>query len=142
MNIKKLDISHLEEVSQIENKCFNDPWSIEMLEESFENGLFFGYFSQDLLCGYILIYFVLDEANIMNVAVLPEFRKNGYGDALVKYALKIAKEKECVRAFLEVRQSNIAAQTLYQKNSFVIDGIRKNYYSNPTENAILMHCEI
>ncbi len=141
MIIKKLDLSYLKEIETIEKKCFSDPWNDKMIEESFENGLFFGVFSPEL-CGYILIYFVLDEANIMNVAILPEFRKKGYGDALVKHCLKLAKEKKCTRAYLEVRKNNTAAQALYLKNNFRVDAIRKNYYSSPKEDAILMHCDI
>ena len=79
---------------------------------------------------------VLDEADINTVAVLPSFRRKGMADKLLSEIFLYCDE---INAFhLEVRESNIPAISLYKKNGFETDGIRKNFYSNPTENAILM----
>ncbi|MBQ8836934.1 MAG: ribosomal protein S18-alanine N-acetyltransferase [Clostridia bacterium] len=86
--------------------------------------------------GYIGAYTVCRETDIMTVAVAPDFRKNGIGRALVN-ALFDALDGESDAVFLEVRESNMAARTLYQSLGFCEIGKRKNYYKLPTEDAVL-----
>ncbi|MBQ6801946.1 MAG: ribosomal protein S18-alanine N-acetyltransferase [Oscillospiraceae bacterium] len=99
---------------------------------------FFGAFCEDEFAGYIGGRTVAGETEIFNVAVLPEFRRKGIGKALIEEFIKTAIEKETRVIFLEVRTSNLPAINLYEKCGFVFCGIRKDYYDDPKENAILM----
>lgn len=86
--------------------------------------------------GFINVSVVLPEANINTVAVLPSFRRNGIADILISAVVSGLSDIEDFH--LEVRESNTPAISLYRKNGFEEDGVRKNFYTNPTENAILM----
>ena len=81
---------------------------------------------------------ILDEAHITNVAVLPEYRKQGIGEKMMREILRIAKEHGAVAMTLEVRPSNAPALALYHKFGFVSEGIRKQYYEDNGEDAIIM----
>ena len=87
-------------------------------------------------------WIVVDELEIDNVAVAPGFRKMGIGSKLLEEALEMARKKGAHQAFLEVRSSNNAARSLYEKNGFSLVGKRKNYYRNPVEDALILSREI
>ncbi len=90
------------------------------------------------LLGYVWARFVLDEGDIGNVAVAPDFRRRGVGAALLRALLEEAARRQAAVVQLEVRESNLAARRLYEKNGFETVGKRKNYYEKPAEDAILM----
>ena len=90
------------------------------------------------LLGYVWARFVLDEGDIGNVAVAPGFRRRGAGAALLKALLEEAARRQAAVVQLEVRESNLAARRLYEKNGFETVGKRKNYYEKPAEDAILI----
>lgn len=90
------------------------------------------------LLGYVWARFVLDEGDIGNVAVAPGFRRRGAGAALLEALLEEAARRQAAVVQLEVRESNLAARRLYEKNGFETVGKRKNYYEKPAEDAILM----
>ncbi len=139
--IKNLTPENAPAVAEIEKVCFSHPWSEATLksEMSDEHAHFFGaYFNGDL-AGYIGGRTLFGETEIFNVAVLPEFRRKGLAKALIDRFIEEARAKETEKIFLEVRTSNLPAINLYEKEGFVFCGIRKNYYQDPTENAILMH---
>lgn len=127
-------------MAKAEKSCFSHPWSEKALlgeiKSSFSD--FFGAFYEDEFAGYIGGRTVAGETEIFNVAVLPEFRRKGIGKALIEEFIKTAIEKETRVIFLEVRTSNLPAINLYEKCGFVFCGIRKDYYDDPKENAILM----
>ncbi|MBE6881832.1 MAG: ribosomal protein S18-alanine N-acetyltransferase [Oscillospiraceae bacterium] len=127
-------------MAKAEKSCFSHPWSENALlgeiKSSFSD--FFGAFCEDEFAGYIGGRTVAGETEIFNVAVLPEFRRKGIGKALIEEFIKTAIEKETRVIFLEVRTSNLPAINLYEKCGFVFCGIRKDYYDDPKENAILM----
>ena len=81
---------------------------------------------------------VAGETEIFNVAVAPKFRRNGVGKSLLERFIAAVREKESAVIFLEVRASNLPAMGLYEKEGFVFCGIRKDYYDDPKENALLM----
>lgn len=139
--VKPLSEADAPAAAEIEKVCFSTPWSEETLRSELLNpqNRFFGAFSEEeTLLGYIGAQFVADEDSVFNVAVLPEFRRNGVGKALVKTMIAEAKKENAATIYLEVRAANLGAITLYEKQGFVFCGIRKNYYTNPTENALLM----
>ena len=138
--IKRLSEENSASVAEIEKLCFSHPWSEATVSSEIKSGFsdFFGAFSEDELAGYIGGRTICGETEIFNVAVAPKFRRKGMADALIKKFIEAVREKETQVIFLEVRTSNLGAINLYEKNGFVFCGIRKDYYTDPKENAILM----
>ena len=129
--------------SALELVCFpEDPWSPEMFESSLENPgckvLAVQNRQMTKICAYGVLYAAADEAEIANIAVMPQCRKEGIGKALLCEMLEIARRGGACRCFLEVRQSNEAARSLYNSSEFEEIGKRRNYYSFPREDAIVM----
>ena len=138
--IKRLSEENAAAVAEIEKICFSHPWSEKTVASEMKSGFadFFGAFSEDKLAGYIGGRTIAGETEIFNVAVSPEFRRNGIAGSLIEKFIEAVREKETNVIFLEVRASNLAAIGLYEKKGFVFCGIRKDYYSDPRENALLM----
>ncbi len=134
-----MDKSHISDIANIEKTCFASPWTEEGLAEEFENPLahFLVAVGEEVM-GYIGVHEICGEGSITNVAVLPNFRCNGIGKALVSAAIKGAKERNCEFITLEVRKSNFPAISLYSSLGFEQVGLRKNFYSSPNEDAVLM----
>ena len=126
---------------ELENKCFTSPWSYTMFlgDLESEHTYYLGVFNdKNELVGYIGMWDVGDTGEITNVAVHPDYRRKGIATKLVCELEKLCMEKCIEYINLEVRESNSSAISLYTKFGFERVGIRKNYYKNPTENAILM----
>lgn len=140
MKIDRMTENQLDAVAQLEQQCFSHPWSLKSLEEELNNetSLFFTATENDAVVGYIGMSVVVDEGYIFNVAVDKEYRKQGIGSALVETLVTYAKKNNLCFLTLEVRKSNENARSLYEKFGFIKVGERKNYYSAPTENAVLM----
>lgn len=136
MNIEKLSQKHLDDVYEIEKICFSSPWSREDLEKQIDidTSYFLVAEVDGKAVGYMGLQIFSGEGYVTNVAVLPEYRHQGIAAALIEKQL----ENPMDFITLEVRQSNIPAINLYTKMGFESVGIRPNFYSNPTENAIIM----
>ncbi len=136
--IRELKESEIPIIADIERVCFSTPWSEKSIEDSFclDCNHFFVCESEGRIAGYIGLSIAADEGYILNVAVLPEYRRKGIGEALVRYVITGFGDLAFVT--LEVRPSNTAAVALYQKLGFERVGERKNYYRNPDENALLL----
>ena len=127
----------------LELYCFpEDPWSAEMFESSLANpgctALIVQNRQMTKIVAYGVLYSAADEADIANIAVMPDCRKQGIGRALLSKMIEIARSGGASRIFLEVRESNAPAQRLYKSAGFVEIGRRRKYYSSPTEDAIVM----
>ena len=94
-------------------------------------------FCENKLCGYLLWQAIPPEFELLRVGVLPAFRANGIGQALLQALFAAMKQKNATKGFLEVRATNAGARKLYEKNGYTLCGERKNYYKNPTEHAAL-----
>lgn len=142
LNIEKMTIAHIEEIAGLEKECFSSPWSQDGLKSELDNNFarFFVAFSGDKIAGYIGSHNVLGEVYITNVAVFPEFRRNGVGKALVEFLVDEMESENAEFVTLEVRKSNLNAISLYEKCGFEKVGERKNFFENPREDAILMTC--
>lgn len=142
MTIKKLDASYKTTLAEIDKLCMHMPWTEGMFENELSNDAtcYVGVFFDDKLAGYGGMWLVCDEAQITNIAVLPEFQRKGLGNAILNELINRATNASFMT--LEVRESNIPAISLYEKNGFSADGLRKNYYKSPTENAVLMSLHI
>lgn len=132
--------SDLPAIALLEQECFSHPWSESSLRETFSNGrsLFLLAEREGEPLGYLGMEYVLDEGGITNVAVAAAHRRQGIADALISELLKRAAAMGLATVTLEVRAGNAAAAALYQKHKFAPVGRRKNYYTSPTEDAILM----
>ncbi|MBR1780764.1 MAG: ribosomal protein S18-alanine N-acetyltransferase [Oscillospiraceae bacterium] len=132
---------NVDQVAGVERRCFSHPWSKQLLEEELDN-LSASFITAQTLDGTVIGYagltVVLDEGYINNVAVLPEYRRCGVASALLDVFVRFASAHNLAFLTLEVRATNESAIALYQKHGFGQVGVRKNYYDDPKEDAILM----
>ena len=141
--IVRLKKEFIPEIAQIEKLCFSDPWSEEGLEKLLEDGYVCLLALVDgVVAGYVGMYFVLDEGNIINVATHPSYRRRGLAKALLKKLDEASLELDLRELYLEVRLGNESAKALYASNGWYVIGTRKNFYSHPTEDAVLMKKEL
>ena len=140
MQIVEMNEALLTQVAEIEAECFSVPWSREMLLPELSNPLarFFVAVENGKAVGYCGMHNVAGECSITNVAVLPQWRRKGIACALVETLDGRARAENADFITLEVRESNLPAISLYEKHGFERVGVRKGYYTHPTENAILM----
>ena len=133
--------AQLEQIEAIEQQCFSCPWTLDQLRSqlSDDRHVFLAAVAESgTVLGYVGMMFVLDEGYISNVAVAPDFRRQGVADALISALMMRAEELGLAFVTLEVRAGNEPAKALYAKHGFVPVGRRKNYYDLPKEDAILM----
>ncbi len=130
-------------VAELERTVFSVPFTEKALNELFTNTSwrFLAAKKENILVGYISFYTVLDETEIVNVCVDPQYRGQGIGRALVNEAIRYCREGGSVKLMLEVRKSNSVAIKLYESFGFIPVGVSKNHYKLPTEDAILMNLE-
>ena len=139
ITIEKMSREHLSEVASIEEMSFSLPWSLESLELMLtEQASALVALEDGRVLGYVGMMCVLDEGQIINVAVHPDARRRGVGRSLMQAAEAYAKERGIAFLSLEVRESNIAARSLYSSLGWEEQGIRKGFYSHPVENACVM----
>jgi ribosomal-protein-alanine N-acetyltransferase len=132
----------IDTVLAIEQASFTNPWTREMYVAELKNrGVSFFYLARDgqgRAVGFCSFWRVLDELHINNLAVVPEFRRRGVASALLTYVLTEGHRLGARRAMLEVRRSNEAAQRLYERFGFAVQGVRTSYYTNPVEDALVL----
>ena len=143
MEYLKMDESHVEAIAELEKMCFRDPWSANSIASELHNPLSDWFVAVDngMVCGYVGSQSVLDGADMMNIAVHPDYRKQGIGYALIERLITALKEKNVISLCLEVRVSNESAIGLYSKMGFAVVGKRPGYYRNPREDAYIMRKE-
>ena len=139
MSIVPLEPRHIKEIARLEDLCFSEPWSEEGILEAYRLGTrFFVAEEAGGLIGYIGVKAVIDEGYITNIAVFPQYRRKGVASALLNKVFAFAEEKRLSFVSLEVRPSNTAAVSLYQKTGFKEEGRRKDFYRLPREDALIM----
>lgn len=133
----------ISEVAALEKECFSIPWSENALREELSNptARFFVLKQNGKLLGYIGANNVANEVYITNIAVFPQYRNKGYGEKLINYLTFHSTVENADFVTLEVRKSNTKAIRLYEKCGFELKGERKNFYSNPTEDAYIYTLE-
>lgn len=139
--IRPMKSHDVEAVFQVEKASYSTPWTKDIfLREVTENdhAHYFVILLDERIIGYVGLWIVLDDAQITNIAILPEFRGKKLGEKLFRYTMQKLIAMDVSRLSLEVRKSNIAAQKLYRKFGLVPGGIRKNYYVDNQEDAIVM----
>ena len=142
VKIVPMTADHLEELEKLERICFSRPWSRKMLAEELENQCAAFLVAEDAATGRVLGYaglmVVADEGYITNVAVFPEYRRQGIAAQILQVFLQFAAANHLAFLTLEVRPSNAAAIALYQGFGFEEVGRRKNYYDLPKEDALIL----
>jgi ribosomal-protein-alanine N-acetyltransferase len=148
-NIQMATLENLDVLVALEVASFSVPWS----KKSFAAELEGNQFSRMLMVphpeyglevqaiGYICVWMVFEEIRFLNLAIHPEFRRRGLATLLIGEAIRLGMAEGCCRGMLEVRESNHAAKKLYESFNFQAYATRKSYYTNPTEDAILMNLE-
>ena len=140
MTFREMLTEDLDQVYEIEKKLFSEPWTKEGFFAFLtkDNTMFFVIEEKGVILGYCSMQTVLDEGDVLNVAVRSDRQKEGIGYFMVDSMLKMAQMSGIHLVHLEVREHNDTARRLYKRLGFVEDGLRKNYYSDPIENAVLM----
>ena len=140
MILRPMIVEDLEQVVEIEKASMPSPWSKELFEEELKRDRA-RYFVGEIdgqVAGYMGYWEAPQEAHIINLAISPQFRQKGLGFQMLEYCLRFAYNQGARLATLEVRESNEAAQRLYEKMNFRTVAIRKKYYSDNQENAVVM----
>jgi len=140
MIIKEFSDEHLDAVCDIEQSSFTHPWHRKLFESEIlkENAYMYVCIEDNEVIGFAILNTILDEGELLHIAVSTAHRRKGVAKALFDKLFQIANEKELSFITLEVRESNQSAIALYEYMGFERVGVRKNYYSKPTENAVLM----
>lgn len=138
--VRRMEQKDIPKVADIERECFSIPWSEKAFEDSL--ALTYGHFLvadiEGEIAGYVGMYQAADEGDITNIAVSPVYRRRGVAAELITYLIEEGIRNQLVCINLEVRESNSAAISLYEKYGFENLGIRKNFYEKPVENAVIM----
>lgn len=136
-----MSIEWIPQIAALERQCFSKPWTERMLAEELDNPLasfIVAIGDNEQVLGYAGMSVVAGEGYIDNVAVAPEYRRQGIAQDLLSVFLRFGRAHRLAFLTLEVRASNEPAKRLYMKHSFEQVGRRKNYYDAPTEDAIIM----
>ena len=143
MILETMNAAHVGQIAELEKICFSDPWSERSIASELENKLAFWLVAKEgeTVAGYIGSQTVMDETDMMNVAVHPDFRRQGVAEALVNGLVEQLQAMGSHCLTLEVRASNVPAISLYEKLGFTEIGRRKNYYRNPREDALILRKE-
>ena len=139
--VRKGVASDVDDIEALELVCFSTPWSRDSLLYELTENPMATYVVAELegkVVGYVGVWSIVDEGHITNVAVSPSYRKRNIGSLLISHMLKATMQAGLVRHTLEVRASNEAALALYRKYGFEAAGIRKGYYEDNGEDAIIM----
>lgn len=139
LEIKPMDKDSAVKAAELEVVCFSSPWPAESFINILNNNsaAYFIAFCDDKVVGYVGMYDLIDEVSIINIAVSPDFRRGGIAQKLLEKTEEFALSRGCPSIALEVRESNIPARSLYEKNGYKVYGRDKDYYSDPREDAIL-----
>lgn len=134
---------HVPQVARLEKLCFADPWSEMSIAQELQS--IWSYWvvavHRDEVVGYIGSQSSIDETDVMNVAVHPDWRRQGIAENLIGQLIQELKNRGSHALMLEVRASNAPAIALYEKLGFRQVGLRKNYYRNPKEDALILRKE-
>lgn len=144
MEVRRAEKSDLKRIGELEREIFPDPWTPAGIEESFyqKHVVILGAWLESRLVGYVIFYFTEGEGEIVRIAVEEKHRRRGAAGHLLLGLEDICEKKHIRKLFLEVRESNQTAIEFYKSNGFTEDGLRKNFYEKPIEDAVLMSREL
>ena len=139
----QMKAEHVPQVAQLEKLCFADPWSEKSIATELDCAWSYWVVAVEdgQVVGYVGSQSSYEQADIMNVAVHPDWRCRGIAESLISCLIKELRTRNCMALMLEVRASNAPAIALYKKLDFHQVGLRKNYYRNPKEDALILRKE-
>lgn len=143
--VRPMHIDDLEAILEIERVSFATPWSLEAFKAELKDNEYARYLCLELdgqVIGYMGLWFILDEGHITNIAITPNHRGQHGGEFLMRSVMEKMVEQGMERMTLEVRVSNSPAQSLYKRLGFAIAGVRKGYYADSGEDAMIMWAEL
>ena len=140
MTFREMRSCHVTQVAELEKLCFADPWSEKSIASELENDLsvWFVALDGDTVVGYVGSQTAGGETDMMNIAVHPDYRRRGIAEILIECLIPELQRRGSTALALEVRASNEPAKALYEKLGFTQVGLRKNYYRNPKEDALIL----
>ncbi len=140
MHAEPMRLEDLDEVISIEKGSFSTPWSRNMFLEEMENrnSRLIVFKIEGVIVGYVCFWAVLDEAHLLNIAVQPTKRHQGFGQLMIAEIEALCIKEGLRRVILEVARKNVAARSLYRKCGFHSIGFRKNYYGVTKDDALIM----
>ena len=144
MVIRRMNLGDVSAIAELEKQCFSDPWSENSIASEVENPLSYWLVAEvdGVVAGYVGSQTVLDAADMMNLAVSPDYRRQGIGQALVNALVEYLQGNRVIALLLEVRVSNTPAIALYESLGFEQVGRRPKYYHNPREDALILRKEL
>ena len=144
MIIRKMNLGDVSAIAELEKICFSDPWSENSIASEVENPLSYWLVADvdGVVAGYVGSQTVLDATDMMNLAVSPDYRRQGVGQALVNALVEHLRQNKVIALLLEVRVSNAPAIALYERMGFEQIGCRPKYYHNPREDALILRKEL
>ncbi|KUO78689.1 MAG: ribosomal-protein-alanine acetyltransferase [Desulfosporosinus sp. BRH_c37] len=143
--VRPMQMDDLEAILEIERVSFATPWSLEAFKVELKDNEYARYLCLELdgqVIGYMGLWFIIDEGHITNVAITPNHRGQHWGEFLMRSVMEKMAEQGMERMTLEVRVSNSPAQSLYKRLGFAIAGVRKEYYADTREDAMIMWAEL
>lgn len=144
MIIREMNLGDVAAIAELEKLCFSDPWSEKSIASEVNNPLSYWLVAEvdGVIAGYVGSQAVLDAADMMNLAVSPDHRRQGVGQALVNALVTHLQKNKVIALLLEVRVSNAPAIALYESLGFAQVGRRPKYYHNPREDALILRKEL
>ena len=144
IEILKMQSTHIPQIAALEKLCFSEPWSENSISGELDNplSLWLVAVDGDCVAGYVGSQSVMGETDMMNIAVSPDYRRQGVAAALIEELVRQLKVGGNHCLTLEVRASNEAAIKLYEKLGFIQVGRRPNYYRSPKEDALILRKEL
>lgn len=141
--VRRMNEIDIDGVLLVEEQCFTTPWSRAGFVAEMKNELsyYLVMIESGKIIGYAGMWIIVDEAHVTNVAILSEYRGRRLGERLMGELIQHAKARGAVSMTLEVRTTNITAQSLYEKFGFTSRGVRRNYYTDNQEDALIMWCD-
>ena len=139
-NFRKGTEEDILQIAELEASTFSDAWSATSVQGTLKQKQAFITVAEvdGKVVGYCIIYYAMDEAEIARIAISDTARRQGIGRALLDYSCEVCKHEHVGKLLLDVRESNAGAIAFYEQYGFRTDGIRKNFYDFPRENAVLM----
>ncbi|HUX46788.1 MAG TPA: ribosomal protein S18-alanine N-acetyltransferase [Desulfosporosinus sp.] len=143
--VRPMHIDDLQNILEVERASFATPWSLDAFKAELKDNEYARYLCLELegqVIGYMGLWFILDEGHITNIAITPNHRGQHWGEFLMRSVMEKMVEQGMERMTLEVRVSNNPAQSLYERLGFAIAGVRKGYYADTGEDAMIMWAEL
>ena len=144
--IRKMDPTDLERVKEIDRLSFSQPWPLQSFQFEMTNNPVARLWvaetisetGNSIVCGMLVAWLVIDEAHIGTIAVHPDYRRRRIGSRLLRHSLAQLQKEGASRVYLEVRRSNTGAKEMYRRYGFYLNGIRKGYYQDNGEDALIL----